>query len=272
MHHNDNNNIVNIHPCCIPHRYPQEILSLEDFPPTRFRCSTACFPVFLLPWTRFRGAGYRRYGGGARMSILLVYIDDATVQDLLFTLPLLMLCSKIFSKSNSAHGKLWSNCVPPGETKKCQEQDFWTFCSREVSLPTVHFLRPSQEGWKYAKCTWHILTYWAKDAHFQWTERNSHWNWEFIIFEICENTAFQSNRDIPRWIYNMTPHVRFPRRVVDRWSRKLISPTNESKGEAQWTSWPMDRWTEPLSKLVAFRAGEICRKKQETLASSPWFL
>mmetsp|Transcript_61207 Transcript_61207/g.134018 ORF Transcript_61207/g.134018 Transcript_61207/m.134018 type:complete len:360 (+) Transcript_61207:76-1155(+) len=37
-----------------------------------------------------------------------------------------------------------------------------------------------------------------------------------------------------------------------RWSRKLISPTNESKGEAQWTSWPMDRWTEPLSSGVTF--------------------
>lgn len=210
-----------------PMLYPTSISS-RDFIPwgfssnsvPLFHCLFSCFSPAL---DQISGGRVSEVWGGARTSILLVYIDDATVQDLLFTLPLLMLCSKIFS--NSAHGKLWSNCVPPGETKKCQEQDFWTFCSREVSLPTVHFLRPSQEGWKYAKCTWHILTYWAKDAHFQWTQRNSHWNWEFIIFEICENTAFQSNRDIPRWIYNMTPHVRFPRRVVDRWSRKLISPT-----------------------------------------------
>lgn len=37
-----------------------------------------------------------------------------------------------------------------------------------------------------------------------------------------------------------------------RWSRKLVSPMNESKGEGPWTSWQMDRWTEPLSSGVTF--------------------
>lgn len=37
-----------------------------------------------------------------------------------------------------------------------------------------------------------------------------------------------------------------------RWSRKLVSPMNDSKREGPWTPWAMDRWTEPLSSGVTF--------------------